>query len=190
MSFAPPGVSTTTGGPAACDHLAEHLSANLPLAQVGVAVSAGAGRVARVVRVQQVDLPDDLQHTWDRVGQLLAGRMSVAGVEAEADVDARVGRGDRFPELGEGVEAAGHRVLAAGGVLDQDGNFGFEHLQRPRPAADAVGDAVVGVSGVDDHGGRSNVSGGFAGLLEDLARPVADVVARRADVDQVGRVNV
>jgi hypothetical protein len=43
---------------------------------------------------------------------------------------------------------------------------------------------------VDDHGGGADGGGRIAGLLEDLARAVADVGLRRADVDQVGRVYV
>jgi hypothetical protein len=43
---------------------------------------------------------------------------------------------------------------------------------------------------VDDHPGRVDGRGGLAGLLQDLARSVADVRLRRADVDQVGGVDV
>ena len=84
---------------------------------------------------------------------------------------------DRVPEPREGVESPGDRVLAAGGVLDADRDLGLEHLERAQPAADALGDAVLGVPGVDDHRGRADVGRGVAGLLQDLARAVADVVA-------------
>ena len=54
------------------------------------------------------------------VVELLAGGVGVAGVEAEAEVDPVVGVADRLPEPRQGVEAPGDRVVAAGGVLEQD----------------------------------------------------------------------
>jgi hypothetical protein len=51
-----------------------------------VPVRAGAGGVAGVVRVQQVDRPDDPHHPLHGVNQLLARRVRVAGVEAEAQL--------------------------------------------------------------------------------------------------------
>ena len=44
--------------------------------------------------------------------------------------------------------------------------------------------------GMDDQRLGPDLGRRLAGLLEDLARAVADVAARRADVDQVGRVDV
>src|SRR6185437_5172594 len=68
-----------------------------------VPVRAGVERVARVVAVHQVDPAGDRLHPVDRVGQLDAGRVGVAGVQAEADlaVSAVRGRADIFPEPGE-----------------------------------------------------------------------------------------
>jgi hypothetical protein len=43
---------------------------------------------------------------------------------------------------------------------------------------------------VDDHGRRADLGGRGAGLLEDLPGAVPYVRLRRADVDQVGGVNV
>jgi hypothetical protein len=43
---------------------------------------------------------------------------------------------------------------------------------------------------VDDHRLCAHLRGGVTGLLEDLARAVADVVSRRADVDQIRSVDV
>ena len=190
ISFVPPGVSTTTGGPAALIISAQHVGADLALAEVGVAVGAGPGRIARVVGVEQVDLADDLEHPLDRVGEILAGGVRVAGVEAEADLDVRLRSSRPLPEPGQGVEAAGDGVLAARGVLEVDRHLGGEHLQRSQPAADALRDVIVGVASVDDHRRRPDLRRGVAGLLQDLARAVADVVARRADVDQVRGVDV
>ena len=101
-----------------------------------------------------------------------------------------LGRLDRLPELRQRVEAARDGVVAAGGVLEVDGDVGLEHLERPRPAADALVDPVLGMAGMDDHRERADRGRGLAGLGEDLARAVADVRLRRADVDQVGSVDV
>src|SRR4051794_24688265 len=120
----------------------------------------------------------------------LAGGMRVAGVEAEAELDVGLGRGDRLPQPRQRVEAPGDGIVAAGGVLDEDGHVGLQHLERARPAADALVDAVLGVAAVDDHGGGAGLRGPVTGLLENLARPVADVAARRAHVDEVRRVDV
>src|SRR5262249_35704934 len=147
-------------------------------------------RVAGVVRVQQVDLPHDRSHPVDGIGEILSGRVGVTGVEAEADVHARLRLADGLPEQGEGVEAAADRVVPSGRVLDVDGDLRLEHLEGPRPAAHPLGNAVLGVAGVDDHGRRPDVRGRLAGLLEDLARSVADVVAGGADVDQVWGMDV
>ena len=65
-----PGVSTTTGAPAVAadsDHRRQRLGADLAGAEVGVAVGAGAGRVAGVVGVQEVDAAGDRQHALDGV---------------------------------------------------------------------------------------------------------------------------
>ena len=69
-------------------------------------------------------------------------------------------------------------------------HLGLEHLQGAKSAPGPVLDVVLGVPAVDDHRGGADLGGGVAGLLQDLARAVSDVVARRADVDQVGRVDV
>jgi hypothetical protein len=73
--------------PRCLDHLLQDIRAHLSLAQVGVAVRTRAGGIAGVVRVEQVDPPDDRQHPRDRVPELLPGRVGVAGVEAEAELD-------------------------------------------------------------------------------------------------------
>jgi hypothetical protein len=114
--------------------------------------------------------------------------MGVAGVEAEADAEVA----DAVPEAGDGVEVASHGVVAAGGVLEVDGHLGLDGLEAPAPAGHPVGHAVVlgDVAPVDHHGPGPDLRGGIAGLLEDLARRDADLVVRRRQVDQVGRVDV
>ena len=132
----------------------------------------------------------DREDPLDRVGELLAGGVRVAGVEAEAEVDPGLGVADRLPEPRDRVEAPGDGVLAAGGVLEQHRTVGLEHLQRAQPAPRALGRVVLGVAAVDDHRRGADLGRRVAGLLEDLARAVADVRLRRADVDQVRRVHV
>ena len=173
-----PGVSTSTGGPAALIISLQHLRADLPLAQVGVAVRARSRRVARVVCVQQIDLARDREHPLDSVRELLAGRVGVAGVEAEADLEVGLYLRNAVPEAFERIETPGHGVLAARGVLEVDRDLGLEHLEAPLPSADALLDVIVCMPAVDDHRGRADLGGGVAGLLEDLARAVADVVPR------------
>ena len=111
--------------------------------------------------------------------ELLAGGVGVAGVEAEADLEPprrRPQTASQRPR--QGVEPPGDGVVAAGGVLDVDRDLGLEHLQRPRPAARLPRRSRPRRG----RGGRSppsapTVGGRVAGLLEDLARAVADVRA-------------
>ena len=114
----------------------------------------------------------------------------MAGVEAEADVHLRIGAAYGLPETGECIEPASDGVVPAGRVLDVQQHPALEHVQRPHPSPDARVDPVLCMAGVDDHRGGLDLPGGVAGLLEDLAGAVADVVPRRADVDQIGRVDV
>ena len=116
-----------------------------------MAVGAGPRRVTGVVCVQKIDPADDLPHPLDRAAERLTGGVSVAGVEAEADLGVPRGLRHRFPEQGERVEAAGYCVVAAGGVLDQHRDLRFEHLQGADPAAHAGFDAVLGVAPMNDH---------------------------------------
>ena len=148
------------------------------------------GRVARVVGVDEVDAAGDRAHPLDDVREVLAGGVCVAGVEAEADLDVSVGGLDLLPQLCQRVSAPGDRVVAAGRVLEVDRDLALQHLERAAPALDALVDAVLGMARVDDQRGRAQRRGGLALLAQDLARAVADVRLGRADVDQVGRVDV
>ena len=78
----------------------------------------------------------------------------------------------------EGVESARHGVVSAGGVLDVEGNLALEHARASAPSGRSRLDPVLRVSGMDDHRGGPDLGGRLAGLLEDLARAVADVVLR------------
>src|SRR5687768_15258355 len=108
--------------------------------------------------------------------------MRVTGVEAETELDIGLRRGNRLPEERERVEPAPHGVVPTGGVREQHRYVGLEHLRRPRPAPDSLADPVLGVAGMDDDRRRTDLLGRRTGLLQDLPRAVAHVVARRADV--------
>ena len=128
-------VSQMTGASATLHRLDEGLRVDLALAEVLVAVAARAVAVLGVVAVDQVDAAGDGQDALGGADQLLAGGVGVAGVEAEADAAVA----DVVPEPGDGVEVAGHGVVAAGGVLQVDGHVGLELVQRLDPAHEALG---------------------------------------------------
>src|SRR5262249_9452780 len=110
----------------------------------GVPVTSGAELIPRVVAVHQVDPAGDGPDPVHDAVQVLTARVRVAGVEAEAD-HARagpVGFGeppDGVPEALQRVEAAGHRVVAARGVLDQQRYRPFYPLDRLPPVGVALG---------------------------------------------------
>lgn len=161
---------------------------NLAAAEVGVAVTARSRFVPGVVAVHQIDAAGNCFDPIDGIGQRLAGRPGVAGVQAKPDS----GVADDVPEPGDGVEAARHRVIAAGGVFQVDGNLGFQPVQRLAPALEALVDVVVvgDVPTVHDHRRCANVGRRSTGLLQDLARRDPHAIVRRRKVDQVGRMHV
>src|SRR6185295_7340748 len=78
--------------------------------------AAGVERVLGVVRVNEVDASGDGLDPVDHAEQLLAAGVRVAGVEAEAGTEVA----DGIPQPGQVVEPPGDRVVATGGILDQD----------------------------------------------------------------------
>jgi hypothetical protein len=101
----------------------------------------------------------------------------VAGVEAEADAGEAA---DAVPQPGEGVEAAGHRVVAAGGVLDEDRQRRLHPLEGLDPVLDADLGAVAlrHVTAVHDQALRADGGRGRRVVEQDLARRDADLVVR------------
>ena len=95
-SAAPPGVSQTTGAPAARTTAGELVRVDSSGAEVVVPVGAGVERVPAVVGVHQVDPAGDRLDPVDGRAEVDAAGPGVAGVEAEADVDT-LGR-QRVPE--------------------------------------------------------------------------------------------
>ena len=125
--------------------------------------------------MQQVDPPGNGQDSLDSVDEFLAGRPGVAGVQTEADPHVA----DAVPQPGDRVEVAGHRMVAAGGVLQVDGHIGIQRLQRLHPTLEPGLDVfVVRVATVDNHRGGIDLRGGVASVLQDLARRDPNAVVR------------
>ena len=74
----------------------------------------------------------------------VAAGVGVAGVEAEPDLLEPLGGRDRVPHPGDPVEVAGHRVVAAGGVLDQQRQLEVGRLDRLAPVVEPLR-GVVGL---------------------------------------------
>jgi hypothetical protein len=170
------------------NHRHQQLGIDLSGAEVGVPVAARARRILGVVAVHQVDPAGDAFDAVDGVDQRLARRPGVAGVQAKANPFVA----DLVPEPSDGVEVAGHGMIAARGVLQVDGNFGLQLVERLAPALEALVEvAVLGdVAAMHNHRRRADVGRRVAGVLQDLARRDPHPVVRRRNVDQIGRVHV
>ena len=142
--------------------------------------------------MHQVDAAGDLQHVLDHGLQGVAAGVGVAGVEAEPDLVGALGRGDGVEDPVDALEVAGHRVVAAGGVLDEQRQLDVGGLHRLAPVVEADGRVVVlvDVAAVDDQSLGADRGRRVDVLLEELARGDPDPVVGRGDVDDVGRVDV
>jgi hypothetical protein len=115
----------------------------------------------------------------------------VAGVQAEPDAELAHG----VPQPGQRVEPAGHRVVPAGGVLDQDrhreaalAGLALDELApvgEPGRGVLALGD----VAAVHDQAERPDRRRGLGVLDDQLARRDADAVVQRGQVDHVRGVH-
>ena len=161
-------------------------------ADVGMAVGAGVEVVAAVVAVDQVDPAGDGADLVDHGLERDATGMGVAGVEAETDLVGAVGGRDSVEDALDPVEVAGHGVVAAGGVLDQERDLQVGGLDGLAPVVEADGRVVVLVdmAAVDDQTARPDLGSGVHVLLEELARRDPDPVVGGGDVDDVGSVDV
>jgi len=115
----------------------------------------------------------------------------VAGVEDEAGAELA----DALPQPADRVEVAGHRVAAAGGVLDQDRQREAAVLglpgERLAPVVDAGGRVVLGqhVPAVHHQRAGADRRGRRGVLAEQLAAGDADPVVGGRHVEHVGRVD-
>ena len=196
MSAARPasGVSQTTGAPGGADHVEQRLRVDRARVEVGVPVSARVERVARVVAVHQVDPAGDRLHPVDGVREVDAGRVGVAGVEAEPDLAAVGGGhvGDRLPEPRDRVKGAGHRAVAARGVLDEQRQRPLDLLDGLDPVGDALCrvDVAGDVAAVHDEPLGADGRGGLQVLVEQLPARDAYPVVDGRHVDHVRGVDV
>ena len=180
------------------DHPEQQGGIDGPGADVGVPVPARAELVPRVVAVHQVDPAGDGLDPVGRVGEVDAGRIGVAGVQAEPEVRAVAsvsagGRaGHRVPEPADRVERPGHRSVTARGVLD-------EHRQRPLDAFHRLAPVLQAVLGRHPRGDVPAVHDQALGpdrsrrlelLVEQLPARDPDPVVAGRDVDDVWSVDV
>ena len=180
-------VSQITGASAALTTATSRSGSIWPVPKLACRSAPEPAASLRVVAVHQVDAAGDGLDAVDRVDQRLTRGPRVAGVQAEANPLVA----DVIPQPADGVEVAGHRVVAAGGVLQIHLHVGFEIVQRLDPPLEAgLHVVVVGVTAVHDHRRRVDLRGRVAGLLQDLARRDADAIVGRRHVDQVRRVDV
>ena len=119
--------------------------------------------------------------------------VGMAGVEAEPDHLGALGRSrsrPTRPAIRSSVPR--HRLVAAGGVLDQHRELEVGRLDRLAPVVEAGGRvvALVDVAAVHDQPLRADRRGGVHVLLEQLAGRDPDPVVRRRHVDDVRRVDV
>ena len=83
--------------------------------------------------------------------EVFTGRVRVARVEAEADLEVRLRLVDRIPEPREVLDAFRDGVLPARRVLDVERDrLDSSVLERPDPPSETFVDVVFGVSAVDD----------------------------------------
>ena len=119
-------------------------SGSRPSAERGVPVAAGAGGSRLLFRCTRSIRPVIARTSSTTVArsQPAAQAWQVSSTKPGAEL------ADRLPEPGDGVEVAGHRVAAAGGVLDEQRQ---RRSRRPRlvgeglaPVVDADGGVVLG----------------------------------------------
>ena len=164
------------------DDLDEQVGVDLAGAEVLVPVAARAGRVLGVVGVDEVDPAGDRQHAFDDADEVLAARVRVAGVEAEADVvdvSAITSQSRASASNRRAIAWSPPAVFSMStGTVDSSRSNVLRQLSKPDL------DVVVGadVPAVDDHRRARRSSRRHRALVcEDLAAGDADLVvgARR-----------
>src|SRR5580700_11366529 len=181
-------------GAGRADHAEQQRRIDGPGGDVGVPVPARAEPIARVVAVHQVDPAGDRLDPVDRVGEVDAGRVGVAGVQAEAHARGVIGGrvGHRVPEPADRLERPGHGAVAARRVLDQHRQWPLDALHRLAPVLQAVGEihARGDVPAVHDQALGPDGRGRLELLVEQLPAGNPDSVVAGGDVDDIRRVDV
>ena len=162
-----------------------------------VAVPAGAELVTRVVAVHQVDPAGDGLDPVHDAGQVVAARdtrgrcpgRNRSGLRRSPSAADEVP--DGVPEALHRGQAAGHRVVAARGVLDQQGYRPLYPLDRLAPVGVALAfvDPAGDVPAVHDQALGADRGRGGELLAEQLAAGNPDPVVRAGHVDAVRRVD-
>ena len=135
-----PGVSTITGASQARIMCADVVGVHLALAEVGVAVGAGARGSRESLAWQR-----SMRPVIARMRSTTSERSSPAACAWQVSKQKPSATPWSTPvtasqSFASASSSAGDRVVAAGGVLQVDGNVALEHLQRARPALDALVD--------------------------------------------------
>ena len=154
-------------------------------------VGAGVERVPGIVRVHQVDPAGRGQHPLHQTVELLSPGVGVTGVQAEADGVPTVGAAHRIPESGQLGHTPGHRLVPAGGVLDEDRHGGIKLVHRLAPVVEPDLLIVGGehVPAVHHHADRADLGSGVDLLLHQLPAGNADPVVRGRHVQHVRRMH-
>ena len=192
-SAAPPGVSQMTGAPASRTTAASRSGSIRPAPKLAWRSAPESNSSRLSLAVHQVDAAGHLEDVLDDGLERVAARVGVAGVEAEPDhVAAALGLGDGVEDAVDPLEVPRHRVVAAGGVLDQERELEVGRVDRLAPVVEADLGVVVAVdvAAVHDQALGAQRRRRVDVLLEQLARRDPDPVVRGGDVDDVGRVDV
>ena len=194
-SAAPPGVSSTTGAPASRTTAASRSGSTRPWPRLACR-SAPESKSSRLsLQCTRSMRPVMARTSVDDGLQRVAAGVRVAGVEAEADHVGTLGGGDRVPHALDPLEVAGHRVVAAGGVLDEERELEVGGLDGLAPVVEALSIArvVVALSTWPPCTIRPLAPIAAAASTccwSSLRDRDADPVVGRGDVDDVGRVDV
>jgi len=152
-------------------------------------VLTGVELVPGVVAVHEVDPAGDRHDLLDRVRQFDAGRVGVAGVQAEPDV---LRAADHVPEPGDVVKRARHGPVAAGRVLDQQRDRPRDLIDRLGPVEQPVLRVVLGrdMAAVHDKTLGADRRGRLELLFDDGPAGVPDPVVGARQIHRIGRMNV
>src|SRR6188508_1615527 len=106
-------------------------------------IGAGVKGIPGVICMNQINAAGDRLDSINETHQFLTAGMSMACVEAEADRVTTFGRPDCIPESSNALQAAGHRIVTASGVLDEQRHAHLKTVDALTPVVEADGGIVV-----------------------------------------------